>query len=317
MKRAHSIALKSFNSNHSLYDQLRPSFQPPVVQKFLKDLNLMNNERVNTDKLILEIAAGTGKFTRNLVDNGWTDKLTVVEPSEGMLKSFVKNFPQVNALQGSSYNIPVADNSIDSVIVAQGFHWFSDLASLHEIKRVLKPSGTFGCIWNFDTSSQAQIINQEDTHISFLFDHNLEELQHKQWDGCDPYVVSNSVMGLHDWSNVVSNYVYTFDTKVPQYRHGKWKDILMNTDLFKPIQAHNFYYYKLIIKLEDVYKYWETRSYITDLSDKEKGDIKNKINQILRKNVTDHDKVASDSGIYLQKIMGTHTITTQPVKENT
>ena len=57
---------------------------------------------------------------RNLVDNGWTDNLAVLEPSKGMLETFNKNFPQIkNQILGSSYKIPLEDNSIDAVIIAQ------------------------------------------------------------------------------------------------------------------------------------------------------------------------------------------------------
>ena len=45
------------------------------------------------------------------------------------------------------------DNSVDAVIIAQGFHWFSDLESLKEIYRILKPEGKLGLIWNFDYTS--------------------------------------------------------------------------------------------------------------------------------------------------------------------
>ena len=92
-----------------------------------------------------------------MVDNGWTDNLAVLEPSKGMLETFNKNFPQIkNQILGSSYKIPLQDNSIDAVIIAQGFHWFADLDSLKEIYRVLKPQGKLGLIWNFDYASTSQ-----------------------------------------------------------------------------------------------------------------------------------------------------------------
>lgn len=40
MPQTHSTAINSYNSNHSLYDQLRPSFSPKIVDQFLVDLGL-------------------------------------------------------------------------------------------------------------------------------------------------------------------------------------------------------------------------------------------------------------------------------------
>jgi ubiquinone/menaquinone biosynthesis C-methylase UbiE len=122
--QVHSTSLNSFNANHTLYDKLRPEFDPKFVAKFFQSLSLTKGQA------ILELAAGTGKFTRELMNHGYADELIIVDPSEGMLESFKKNFPALESRIGSSYEIPLDDSSVDSVIVAQGFHWFSDEESL-------------------------------------------------------------------------------------------------------------------------------------------------------------------------------------------
>ena len=45
-------------------------------------------------------------------------------------------------------SIPLADASVDAVVCAQAFHWFANASAMQEIRRVLKPGGRFGLIWN-------------------------------------------------------------------------------------------------------------------------------------------------------------------------
>ena len=44
--------------------------------------------------------------------------------------------------------IPLAGASADALVCAQAFHWFATEAALAEIRRVLRPGGRLGLIWN-------------------------------------------------------------------------------------------------------------------------------------------------------------------------
>jgi SAM-dependent methyltransferase len=44
--------------------------------------------------------------------------------------------------------IPLAHDSVDAVTVAQAFHWFDTDRSLAEMRRVLRPGGRLGLVWN-------------------------------------------------------------------------------------------------------------------------------------------------------------------------
>jgi SAM-dependent methyltransferase len=44
--------------------------------------------------------------------------------------------------------LPVADGSVDAVICATAFHWFATPQVLAEFRRVLRPGGMLGLIWN-------------------------------------------------------------------------------------------------------------------------------------------------------------------------
>jgi SAM-dependent methyltransferase len=94
----------------------------------------------------LDLAAGTGKLTRQLVDTG--ARLIAVEPASGMRDRFASLLPQVRIIEGSAEAIPLPDSSVNAVVVAQAFHWFASEATLREIHRVLTDDGKLALIWN-------------------------------------------------------------------------------------------------------------------------------------------------------------------------
>jgi ubiquinone/menaquinone biosynthesis C-methylase UbiE len=95
---------------------------------------------------VLDLAAGTGKFTRQLVPTG--AELVAVEPVAGMRRKLEEAIPGVSALDGSAEEIPLDDGAVDAVFCAQAFHWFDAPRALEEVHRVLRPSGSLAILWN-------------------------------------------------------------------------------------------------------------------------------------------------------------------------
>jgi SAM-dependent methyltransferase len=56
--------------------------------------------------------------------------------------------PGVEVLDGTAEAIPLPDDSVDALTVAQAFHWFEHEKALHEIARVLRPGGGLAFLWN-------------------------------------------------------------------------------------------------------------------------------------------------------------------------
>ncbi|KAI9494606.1 S-adenosyl-L-methionine-dependent methyltransferase [Zychaea mexicana] len=143
MSSLHPTAANGFDKQADAYAQTRPSYPK-------ESLDQLQSLVPDVDACIVDLAAGTGIFTKLLVDRGYKN-VTAVEPVEAMrekLKSFLPNVPTLN---GTSWEIPLPSESQDAVVVAQAFHWFSDLNSLKEIRRVLKPNGYFIMIWNLES----------------------------------------------------------------------------------------------------------------------------------------------------------------------
>jgi MOSC domain-containing protein YiiM len=55
--------------------------------------------------------------------------------------------PGVEAIEGTAERIPLANHSIDAVVAGQAFHWFDGVRAMSEIRRVLRPGGALGLIW--------------------------------------------------------------------------------------------------------------------------------------------------------------------------
>ncbi|MFL9922855.1 class I SAM-dependent methyltransferase [Herbaspirillum lusitanum] len=136
----HRTAADGYTVTADNYVRGRPGYPPEVMQWLRDDLLL------SVGKVVLDLGAGTGKFTAYLARTG--AHVIAVEPVEKMRDKLVEALPQVRALAGTAEAIPMPDASVDAIVCAQAFHWFASTAALQEIQRVLKPGGCLGLIWN-------------------------------------------------------------------------------------------------------------------------------------------------------------------------
>ncbi len=126
----------SFGRAVEAYDAARPAY-PTAAAEWLVPSDARD---------VLELGAGTGKFTRSLVERGLT--VVAVDPDVAMLHRLSTNLPTVRALPGTAEAIPLPDDSVDAVVLAQAWHWVDPVRALPEIARVLRPGGTLGLVWN-------------------------------------------------------------------------------------------------------------------------------------------------------------------------
>lgn len=95
---------------------------------------------------VLEVGAGTGKWTRFLLGLGAV--VTVVEPDDAMRAVLVRRSPDVRALGGAAERLPVDDCSFDTVLVSSAWHWFEQPDATNEMARVLRDDGRLAVLWN-------------------------------------------------------------------------------------------------------------------------------------------------------------------------
>ena len=135
----HEVAAAGF-SDAADYEAARPSYPPAAVAW------LVENLRIEPGKLVVDLAAGTGKLTRLLTPTGAT--LIAAEPVGGMRDTFRANTPGVPMLATTAEQLAFRDASLDAVTVAQAFHWFDHDRAIADLARVLRIGGRVGLVWN-------------------------------------------------------------------------------------------------------------------------------------------------------------------------
>ena len=98
------------------------------------------------DAHVLDLAAGTGKLTRQLVRR--FERVVAVEPLDGMRKLLARLVPEAEARRGTAEDIPLESGSVDAAFVGEAFHWFTGPLALVELARVLRPGGTLAILFN-------------------------------------------------------------------------------------------------------------------------------------------------------------------------
>ena len=126
----------SFGEEAAAYERGRPSYPPEAIDWLLPP----------GARDVLDLGAGTGKLTIRLVERGL--EVVAVDPIAEMLEVLSGSLPDVPALLGTAEEIPLPDDSVDSVLVAQAWHWFDPERAVKEVARVLRPGGRLGLVWN-------------------------------------------------------------------------------------------------------------------------------------------------------------------------
>lgn len=126
----------SFGAEAAAYERGRPSYPPEAIDWLLPP------HAVD----VLDLGAGTGKLTTRLVERGL--HVVAVDPVPEMLELLSNSLPETPALLGTAEEIPLPDDSVDAVLVAQAWHWFDPERAAKEVARVLRPGGRLGLVWN-------------------------------------------------------------------------------------------------------------------------------------------------------------------------
>jgi SAM-dependent methyltransferase len=166
------------------------------VQLLVDELGLRPGRRV------LDLAAGTGKLTRQLLASGV--EAVAVEPVPAMREAFEVAVTGVEVLDGQAEAIPLPNASVDAVTVAQAFHWFDAEAALAEIARVLRPGGGLGLIWNERDELVPWVVE-----LSRIID----------WKARRPYPE------VIDWPAVVANSGRFGPLQMREFRHEQEMDV--------------------------------------------------------------------------------------------
>lgn len=121
------------------YEHYRPAYLPAAVHAGLSGLQ---------DPQVLDVGAGSGKFTRALAAQGI--KVSALEPAASMREMFRESLPQIPLYKGKAEDVGelFAPETFDAVCYAQSWHWVDKEAACVAAAKVLKPGGRLVIIYN-------------------------------------------------------------------------------------------------------------------------------------------------------------------------
>jgi SAM-dependent methyltransferase len=140
MTPMHPAAREGFSHGAAVYAGGRPDY-PSALLSWLR-----NALRLSGNSVVADLGAGTGKFTRLLMQTG--AQIVAVEPVDSMRAQLIQGFPEIRATAGTAEATMLNSGSVNAVTCAQAFHWFATREALEEIHRVLAPQGMLGLVWN-------------------------------------------------------------------------------------------------------------------------------------------------------------------------
>lgn len=184
----HTVAA-GFDRVADRYERGRPDYPAGAVEYLATALGM------RPGRSILDVGAGTGKFTREIVRFGAA--VTAVEPMPKMREQFAQRLPGTPLLEGTAEHLPVGDATVDAIVCAQAFHWFDTAAAAREFARVLRPDGALGLIWN---------IRDEPV----------------------------------PWVRELTTILDRYDVGGPRGRSQSWRQPLIDTGLFSPLEHREF-----------------------------------------------------------------------------
>lgn len=126
----------SFGRLAERYDRWRPGYPTPAVDWLLPP----------GAHEVADVGAGTGKLTGDLLARGLV--VDAIEPDHAMLAVLRERHPLARAHPAHSVALPLAAASVDAVLVAQAWHWMPPSETTVEVRRVLRPGGWLGLVWN-------------------------------------------------------------------------------------------------------------------------------------------------------------------------
>ncbi|MCL2110674.1 MAG: class I SAM-dependent methyltransferase [Clostridiales bacterium] len=136
--------MREINTNSAeAYKRFKPTYS-----KELYDF-LYSQGGFTKDSVIADIGSGTGIFCRPLLERG--SKIFAVEPGEemrGIAEADFSGYHGFVSICATAEDTNLAEQSVDFITSAEGFHLFDIEKFKKECSRILKPGGKVVLVWN-------------------------------------------------------------------------------------------------------------------------------------------------------------------------
>ena len=181
-----------FTGKAELYKKFRPSYPKELFDYLYSQVGFTEKS------VIADIGAGTGIFTRLLLERG--SKVYAVEPNKDMRETAKKDLAEYTtfiSVDTSAENTQLDNASVDFITVAQAFHYFDRELFKQECKRLLRPGGKVVIVWN-DVDKDNDMIRKSGDIIE---KYRIHDKSAQQKSG-----------NLHEYTDFYADGIYEFKT---------------------------------------------------------------------------------------------------------
>lgn len=158
------------------YMKFRPGYPSGMLTVFVEKMGL------NASSVVADVGSGTGVSAIPFLKYGC--RVIAVEPNAEMRAASLRllsDHERFTAVNGDAHNTGLGAQSVDLVIAAQAFHWFTDQDTATEFRRIARDGACAALIWNerqLDTTPFLEAY--EDLLLEFGKDY--EEVRHDRLD---------------------------------------------------------------------------------------------------------------------------------------
>jgi len=149
--------LHRFTGIAEQYNKHRPAYPTALFDWLYGEMGYC------TSSVIADIGAGTGLFTKPLLERG--SVVFAVEPNGDMRMESIRQFSQCNnykAIAAPAEQTRLSASYFDLVTAAQSFHWFNPILFRRECQRILRRNGLALLTWNVRDFESPQVWAMEE-----------------------------------------------------------------------------------------------------------------------------------------------------------
>ncbi len=209
---------ESFGAVAELYDRVRPSYPPALLDALLVDVSVVSPSLAPR---VLDVGCGTGIVARLLAARG-CDVLGV-EIDERMARLARSRGTDVEVAQFEHWR--AGGRAFDLIVSGQAWHWIDPLVGAEKAASALQPAGRLGLFWNFGVPPPA---------VAELFDPIYDRLA--------PRLDDHSVLlGGQDAraGNAIEGIAATGEFEPATTRTFSWRQTHMKSEWLDLLQTHS------------------------------------------------------------------------------
>lgn len=137
------LPTQRFSDRVDFYLRYRPRYPRALTE------HLAAEGVLSADSIVADVGCGTGFLAEVFLCQGCT--VHGIEPNANMraaADAVLAPYPRFHNHDAAAEATGLPDASVDWVVAGQAFHWFDTAAAAVEFRRILRPDGRAGIVWN-------------------------------------------------------------------------------------------------------------------------------------------------------------------------